>query len=367
MKTIQKRFANLPAYSAGKPIETLEREQQEGTKAPKAIKLASNENPLGTSKKAIAAIRQGIRSVYRYPDSQLFLLKEALAQKWSVQANQVIVGNGSDEIISLLTRTLLMPGEEAITADPSFSIYRLATLSCHAKPILVSLNQQKQHDLGAMRQAVTKNTRLIFICNPNNPTGTIVHQAEVVRFLSSLPKRILVVFDEAYGEYVTDPTYPVAARLLHQGFPIIFLRTFSKIYGLAGVRIGYGVGSPNLVQILNRIRQPFNVNLLAQQAALAALSDETHLKQSIAQNEKGKHYLYRQFDAMGMDYVRTEANFVHFTLKDAQTAKKVNETLLRMGVIIRPLEGSSLRVSIGSSSELKRFIRSLQRILGGGA
>ncbi len=359
MTEIKKRFATLPPYRAGKPIEELSRE----TGIVSIIKLASNENPLGASKKALIALRQGMNSVSRYPDSEAFLLKEALSQKWGVRDNQIVIGNGSDEIIALLTHALLMPGDEAIMADPSFSIYQLTTIACHAKPILVKLENQR-HDLTRMALAVTKKTRLIFICNPNNPTGTIVYQAEVLRFLSKLPKHILVVFDEAYAEYQTDAASAQSDTLLKAGHPVIFLRTFSKIYGLAGVRIGYGVGHSDLIDILNRLRQPFNANLLAQRAAVAALSDTAHLKRSIEQNEKGKRYLYRQFDAMGIAYIPTEANFIHFTLPcKTPTAKAVYEALLCKGVIIRPLTGQTLRVSIGKLSELKRFIQAVQEIL----
>jgi histidinol-phosphate aminotransferase len=360
-------LANLPAYVPGKPIEDLEREL--GISG--AIKLASNENLLGPSPKGMAALKRGIKGLERYPDGSGVLLKEALSQKWQVKPNQIVIGNGSDEIIALLAHALLLPGEEAIMAEPSFSIYRLTTLSSYAKPVLIPLTQGR-HDLIKMAKAVTKKTRLIFICNPNNPTGTIVYQKEVAHFLSQLPEGVSVVFDEAYGEYVTDPNYPVSIQFLKKRFPIIFLRTFSKIYGLAGLRIGYGVGHPDLIDLLNRIRLPFNTNTLAQQAALAALSDVDHVKATLEQNEKGKRYLYNAFDAMGIDYIPTEANFIYFAVSDQKKAiqkgrggdamaKGVYEALLHQGIIIRPMEGPFLRVTIGKMGQMQRFIRSLKK------
>jgi histidinol-phosphate aminotransferase len=345
----------LPAYIPGKPIEELEREL--GIKG--AIKLASNENPLGYSPKGMSALSDTIGSISRYPDGNAFLLRAALAQKWNVKSNCVVMGNGSDEIISLVTRALLLPDDTAIMADPSFSIYRLNTLACHANPIVIPLKEGR-HDLPRMAKAVTQKTKIIFICNPNNPTGTIVYRKEVEQFLVHLPKHILVVFDEAYAEYATSPDFPHSDSLLKKGAPIIFLRTFSKLYGLAGLRVGYGIGPEDLIDILNRLRQPFNVNTLAQQAALAALSDDDHIKKSLALNEKGKHYLYRQFDTMGISYLPTEANFIYFELP---TAKSIYNALLKRGVIIRHLEGTSLRVSTGTMGEMWRFIRALKEVL----
>ena len=344
----------LKAYIPGKPIEELEREL--GITG--AIKLASNENPLGYSPKGMSALKTGLRGISRYPDSNAFLLKEGLAQKWNVKSSHIIVGNGSDEIISLLTRALLMTGDEAIMADPTFSIYRLTTLACHAHPRVIPL-KDGHHDLTQMASAVTQKTKIIFICNPNNPTGTIVYRKEVEQFLARLPKHILVVFDEAYAEYATHPDFPHADLFLKKGTAIIFLRTFSKLYGLAGLRVGYGIGPEDLIDILNRVRQPFNVNSPAQQAALAALSDDAHVKKSLALNEKGKRYIYRQFDDMGISYLPTEANFVYFKLP----VKNAYHSLLKKGIIIRQMEGTSFRVSIGKPSEIGRFMRALKEIL----
>ncbi|MEK7703081.1 MAG: histidinol-phosphate transaminase [Nitrospirota bacterium] len=358
-------LTKLPAYVPGKPIETLEREM--GIVG--AIKLASNENPLGASPRAVAAMKAGLRGMTRYPDGNASLLKEALARKWNVKESQVIIGNGSDEVISLLTRALLLPGDEAIMANPSFVIYRLSVLACYAKPIEIPLKAGR-HDLLRMAEAVTKKTRIIFICNPNNPTGTIVNRLEVKRFLSSLSKEILVVFDEAYAEYVTDVDYPRSDLLLRSGrsekggASVIFLRTFSKIYGLAGIRVGYGIGPENLADLLNRLRLPFNVNLLGQQAALAALSDEAHIKKSLTVNEEGKTYLYEQFNKMGISFFPTEANFIYFNIamKNKGSGSPFDQLLMK-GVIVRHLGQDALRVTIGKMSENKRFIRALSEVL----
>ncbi|MEK7702486.1 MAG: histidinol-phosphate transaminase [Nitrospirota bacterium] len=357
MMKLNKTLMALPAYVPGKPIETLEREM--GIVG--AIKLASNENPLGPSKMAMAAIRRGIFGITRYPDGNASLLKEALARKWNVKQNQIVIGNGSDEVIALLTRALLQPGDEVIMASPSFVIYRLSALACFAKPIEIGLADGR-HDLERMASAVTKKTRIIFICNPNNPTGTIVNRREVTRFLSSLPKDILVVFDEAYAEYVTDVDYPRSDLLLKRGGNIIFLRTFSKIYGLAGMRVGYGIGSEELVDLLNRLRLPFNVNLLGQQAVLAALSDEAHVKKSLIINETGRQYLYQQFNKMGIHFFPTEANFIYFSLPKGK-AKAIFDQLLMKGVIVRHLGGEALRVTIGKQSENIRFVHALSEVL----
>ena len=357
-------LSTLPVYLPGKPIDQLEREYRISG----AIKLASNENPLGPSKKAVAALKNGIKDIYRYPDGAATLLREGIAQKWDVTPAQVIVGNGSDEIIALLSRALLLPGDEMIMADPSFSIYKLTTLAAHSKPVLIPLTGDGAHDLIGMANAVTDKTRLIFVCNPNNPTGTIVRQQEVADFVARIPESVWVVFDEAYAEYVADPKFPSSIQLLKKGCPIIFLRTFSKIYGLAGLRIGYGIGPSDRIDLLNRVRQPFNANLLAQRAALAAISDTDHVKQSVELNEKGKQYIYKQFDAMGISYLPTEANFICFYLHGNKErrdsfAGRVYEALLRKGVIIRHIEGSCLRVTLGRLSQMQRFIRALCEVL----
>lgn len=360
MIQVNKDILQIKPYLPGKPVADLEREL--GITG--SIKLASNENPLGPSKKALRAIRKALREIGRYPDGAGFALKEALALHCKVGQDQVILGNGSNEIIELLIRTFVMPGDEVVMANPTFSVYRLIVQAGHGKSVEVPL-VEGVHDLQGMAKAVTKKTKLIFICNPNNPTGTIVGKRAVDAFLAQIPKDVLVVFDEAYAEYVTDATYPDAFALLKKGAPIILLRTFSKIYGLAGLRIGYGISHPKIIDYLNRVRQPFNSNLPGQAGALAALSDENHFQASRAINEKGKRYLSDQFDAMGIFYFPSQANFIYFYVQDQspETGKKVQNALLKQGVIIRHLGGPQLRVTIGRPGENSRFIKALKGIL----
>ncbi|VAX31886.1 Biosynthetic Aromatic amino acid aminotransferase beta [hydrothermal vent metagenome] len=360
MIKVSKDISQIKPYSPGKPISELERELG----IMDSIKLASNENPLGPSKKALHAIRKALKEVGRYPDGAGFSLKDALASYYKVEQNQIVLGNGSNEIIELLIRTFVMPGDEVVIAHPSFSVYRLIVQAGHGKSVEVPLIEGV-HDLQGMAKAITKKTKLVFVCNPNNPTGTIVGKSEVDAFLSEIPKNVLVVFDEAYAEYVTDENYPDSFSLLRKGAPIILLRTFSKIYGLAGLRIGYGISHPKIIDYLNRVRQPFNSNLPAQVGALAALSDEGHFQDSRTMNEKGKRYLSRQFDLMGLSYFPSQANFIYFYLqgKSSPTGAQIQDALLKQGVIIRHLGGSSLRVTIGRQHENKRFINALRCII----
>ncbi|HIE64248.1 MAG: histidinol-phosphate transaminase [Nitrospira sp.] len=353
-------IAGISPYIPGKPIEVLEREY--GITG--SIKLASNENPLGSSRKALAAIRHGLKKVRYYPDGAISELKEALAEKWKVSPDEVMIGNGSNEIIELLVRTFLFPGDETVMPTPTFSLYALMVATAHAKSIQVPLKAGRV-DLPAMAKAVTKKTKLVFVCNPNNPTGTIVRRSEVARFLSRIPKRVLVVFDEAYAEYASDPEFPDSIQFLREGASLVMLRTFSKLYGLAGLRIGYGISRPEVVDYLNRVRQPFNVNLPAQQAALAALSDEEHVSASLKVNCDGKAYLCRHFDLMGIKYFPSESNFICFSLSgsDLKIGSDVYLALLRKGVIIRHLEGMHLRVTVGLPRENRRFVRTLKDVL----
>ncbi len=362
MISVSKDITTISPYIPGKPLETLEREI--GVK--QAIKLASNENPLGPSPKAVSAIRKGLRKIHHYPDGAATPLKLALAEKWNVSPSQITIGNGSNEIIELLIRTFILAGDEAVMAHPSFSLYRSVVIGGHGRPIEIPLKGER-HDLDRMSEAVTEKTKLIFICNPNNPTGTIVRHHEVRKFLSQLPDRVLVVFDEAYAEYVTDHQFPKSVQMLDEGAPLIILRTFSKAYGLAGLRIGYGISHPDVANYLNRIRQPFNANLPAQLAALSALSDEEHFLKTLKNNETGKKYLTREFDQMGIAYLPTETNFIYFDIKgsDAKVGEKVYTALLYKGVIIRHIAEGHLRVTIGRPSENRRFIRSLKAVLAG--
>ncbi len=351
-------IASLIPYTPGKPLEALEREL--GITG--SIKLASNENPLGPSPKALAALRSSLSRVARYPDAGAYALTEALALLWKVAPTQIIMGNGSNEVIELLVRAFILPDDEAIMAAPTFSLYQLMVTIGHGRPIQVPLHEGR-HDLSAMARAVTPKTKLIFICNPNNPTGTIVRREAVSRFLARLPRRVLVIFDEAYAEYATDSEFPDTLALLQGRASLIRLRTFSKIYGLAGLRIGYGIGSPELVSDLNRVRQPFNTNVLAQQAALAAIKDDRHVARSLAVNREGRAFLNRQFDSMGIPYLSSETNFIYFDMPTLKVAQNIYTRLLKQGVIIRHIEGAHLRVTIGRPGENRRFIRSLKEAM----
>jgi histidinol-phosphate aminotransferase len=349
-------IAGITPYSPGKPIEELEREL--GIAG--SIKLASNENPRGPSPKALAALSDATKTLHRYPDGGGHYLRLALAERWKVSPDQIILGNGSDEVITLLTKAFLAPGDEAVMAEPSFIVYKIDVTAEHAKPVTVPLNEFR-HDLPAMAKAVTARTRLVFVCNPNNPTGTYVTAAEVGAFLQAIPPDVIVVFDEAYYEYVTAADYPDTLAILKSGRNVVLLRTFSKIYGLAGLRIGYGLTTPEIVQHLNRIRPPFNTNSLAQKAALAALSDEEHVRESRRLNREGMDTLTERLKALGLSVVPSQANFLYFDVK--QDGKAVFEALLRQGVIVRHLGGAFLRVTIGLSQENERFITALQAVL----
>jgi histidinol-phosphate aminotransferase len=349
-------IAGITPYSPGKPIEELEREL--GISG--SIKLASNENPLGPSPKALAVLAEAAKTLNRYPDGGGHYLRQALAERWKVAPDQIILGNGSDEIITFLSKTFLEPGDEAIMADPSFVVYKIDVTAVHARPVFVPLKNHR-HDLPAMADRVTSRTRLVFVCNPNNPTGTYVTAAEVAAFLKTVPPDVIIVFDEAYYEYVTADDYPNTLEILKTGRPVVLLRTFSKIYGLAGLRIGYGLTTPEIVQHMNRIRPPFNTNSLAQRAALAALADEDHVRESRRVNAEGMAFLSARLGALGLTVIPSQANFLYFDVN--QDGKAVFDALLRRGVIVRHLGGTFLRVTVGLPHENQRFIESLQAVL----
>jgi histidinol-phosphate aminotransferase len=349
-------IAGITPYSPGKPIEELEREL--GITG--SIKLASNENPRGPSPKALAVLAEAAKTLHRYPDGGGHYLRRALAERMKVSPDQVILGNGSDEIITLLTKTFLEAGDEAVMADPSFVVYKIDVTAAHGKLVQVPLKDYR-HDLPAMARAVTPKTRLVFVCNPNNPTGTYVTATEVAAFMQAIPPDVIVVFDEAYYEYVTAADYPDTLSLLKSGRNVVLLRTFSKIYGLAGLRIGYGLTTPEIVEHLNRIRPPFNTNSLAQKAALAALSDEEHVRESRRVNTEGLASLAERLKALGLRVAPSQANFLYFDVK--QDGKALFDALLRRGVIVRHLGGTCLRVTIGLPHENDRFIAALQAVL----
>lgn len=342
----------LPPYPKG-------REWQEGENL---VRLCANENPLGPSLRAIEAIRRAAAKIHRYPDGQGWLLKERLAQQWSITPQEIILGNGSNEVFELAVRTFVQKGEEVLLPTPTFAYYRIIAQAHGAVPVLIPL-EGFRIDLARIGERVGGKTRLIFLSNPNNPTGTIFTTAELEAFLTPLPKDVIVVMDEAYGEYVTSPDYPTLKEYQSLHPWTITTRTFSKFYGLAGLRIGYGITRPELIGEMEKVRQPFSVNYLAQVAARAALEDKAHKARTSETNEQGKRYLYEGFSRLGLAFVATEANFILVHL-GPHTAAAI-ESLLRDGVVVRGMAGYGLdeyiRVSIGLPEENRRLIEALQR------
>lgn len=347
---------SLTPYVPGKPIDELQRELG----LTRVIKLASNENPLGPSPKAVAALAGESDTLHRYPDGGGYRLRQALADRWKVTRDHIILGNGSDEILGLLARTFLAPGDEAVMADHTFVIYKMEVTAAHGKPVVVPLTNWT-HDVGAMARAITARTRLLFLCNPNNPTGTMVSADAVDRLMAQVPPDVIVVFDEAYLEYVRDPQFPDTIAYVKQGRNAIVLRTFSKIYGLAGLRIGYGIATPEINNFLNRVRPPFNANSLAQRAALAALEDDEHVAKSRAVNAAGMEQLRQGLDRLGLAAIPSQANFLYFDVK--RDGRQVFEALLREGIIVRHIEGTMLRVTIGRVEDNTAFLQALTKVL----
>lgn len=350
----------LVPYIPGKPIGEVEREL--GIAG--AIKLASNENPLGPSPLALRALRDALSESHRYPDGGGYYLKQALARRLELTSDHLILGNGCNELLELMARCFLLPGDEVVIAEPAFVIYGMLSQLQGCTTVRVPLKAWT-HDLEAMAKAVTDRTKMVFVGNPNNPTGTAVTPAEFTKFMDALPDRVIVVIDEAYIEYVPPEMTPDSLRVVRQGRPVIVLRTFSKIYGLAGLRVGYGIAPPPMITLLERVRAPFNVNALAQRAALAALDDDAHLSNSRAVNEQGKTYLLGELQRLGLDCPPSVANFLLVDLK--QDGQAVADALLRAGVIVRPLSGTTLkthiRVTIGTPPENERFIEALKAVL----
>ncbi|MEW5785579.1 MAG: histidinol-phosphate transaminase [Bacillota bacterium] len=349
-------------YVPGKPVEEVEREL--GLK--NVIKLASNENPLGPSPLALQALQQSLNRLHIYPDGNCFYLKAALAEKLSVEPAQIIFGNGSDELLSLLTATYINPGDEAVAVRPSFSEYEFAMRVMGGVLHTVPLRGGDfAFDLDALAAALNERTRLIFVCSPNNPTGSVVSRDELDRFLAALPPGILVVLDEAYYEYMDERARFSTLEYVRQCRPVIILRTFSKIYGLAGLRIGYGIAPAPVIADLNRVREPFNVNSAAQTAAAAALKDDAHLQRSRALVEAGRRQLALGLAELGLTPVPTQANFYFVDTKT--DSKQVFEALLRRGVIVRTGDifgfPTYIRVTIGTAEQNELFLKNLAAVL----
>ncbi|MEY2510331.1 MAG: histidinol-phosphate aminotransferase [Verrucomicrobiota bacterium] len=353
------QFRDLPVYEPGKPIEETAREL--GAQAEEIIKLASNENPLGPSLKAVAAMRAALDSGHRYPDGGAFYLRDALAKKLGLSRDHLILGAGSNEIIEFLGHAFLDRGDEVVTSEHAFVVYKLVAAVFGAHTIEVP-SPDLRHDLDGIIAAITPKTRLIFIANPNNPTGTLAGQDQIDRFMERVPPKIVVVFDEAYFEYLDHP--PDTLRFIRAGRNVITLRTFSKIQGLANLRIGYGIARPELIQVLHKTRQPFNVSGLAQAAALAGLEDEAHLSKTKRITDEGRDYLQTEFASMKLQFVPSVANFVLVNVGDGT---KVFRALLERRIIVRALKGYNLaswiRISVGTMEQNRRCIAALKEIL----
>lgn len=360
----RKDLASIHNYQPGKPIEEVEREY--GVK--NAIKMASNENALGPSPKALKAVMKRLSGVHRYPDGGCYYLRQRLAEKLSLAPNELIFGNGSDEILVLAVRAFVEAGDEIVIADPTFLIYEIAAQLERAQVTKVPV-VNFHYDLESMARKISPRTKIVFIANPDNPIGTYISNNDLVGFLEQVPTETLVVLDEAYYEYgKLNRDYPNSLSLLKAYRNLLVVRTFSKVYGLAGLRVGYAFAEASIVNALNKVREPFNVNMLAQEAALAALDDKAHLKKSLALIKTERRYLYKSLQKMGLNAVETATNFILVdVIKDAQW---VHESLMRRGVIVRPMGvwglKTFIRVTIGRRSENIHFIQNLKKILQDG-
>ncbi|MBW1961058.1 MAG: histidinol-phosphate transaminase [Deltaproteobacteria bacterium] len=357
---IPEHILSITPYQPGKPLDELKRE----TDARRTIKLASNENPLGPSPLALKAIEHTLNRIHRYPDSRGYELTEKLSARLGVEPRQIVLGNGSDDIIAMLTRALLKPGDEAIAAKPSFLMYDIAVRCSGAELIEVPL-KNLGIDLKGYEKRITPKTRLIFICNPNNPTGVAVAKQDFKRFFSEIPGDIVMVIDEAYIEFVRDKQALNGMEYFCGDRPIVILRTFSKAYGLAGLRVGYGVMPALISDLLHRVRGPFNVNILGQAAAAAALDDEAFLNRTLRLTHEGLDFLYSSLDKLGVRYFPTQTNF--FLIDVQKDADMVYEDLLSLGVIVRSMSAydfpTFIRVNVGLPEENSFFIEALQKVL----
>ncbi len=350
---------DLAVYEPGKPIEETAREL--GIDPGEIVKLASNENPLGPSPQAVRAMRAEISNVHLYPDGSGFYLCKAIAARLGLKPENVMLGNGSNEVIEFLGHAFLNPGDDVITCQYAFIVYKLLATAFSVRTIETP-SPDYQQNLDAALEAITPKTRLIFVPNPNNPTGTLVSQSAIADFMSRVPANIIVVFDEAYFEFLDDP--PDTLRFVREGRHVVVLRTFSKIHGLAGLRIGYAVASPQTIQVLHKTRQPFNINSIAHAGALAALNDEAHLRETKRVVDEGRAYLQEQLSKLRIPFVPAVANFLMVNVGDGCA---VFEKLLRRKMIVRPLKGYGLlewvRVSVGTMEQNKKLVGALKDVL----
>ena len=358
LKLAPSYIRSIAPYLAGKPISDLAREM--GLDPSNIIKLASNENPLGISPEAHIAMQDAMEDIARYPDGNSIELRDAVSEKFGVSSDQIVFGNGSNDILELAARAFLSSAAEAVYSQHAFAVYSLVTQAVGAKGVVVPA-QEFGHDLSAMLAAINDKTRIVFIANPNNPTGTLIAKTLLKDFLGKVPKHVLVVLDEAYDEYLSDEHKSEAINWLKEFENLIISRTFSKAYGLAGLRVGFGLTSSKIADLMNRVRQPFNVNSVAQVAAVASLADEAFVERTRALNQAGMVQITQGLSELGLEYIPSFGNFVSFKVVDAIG---VNQSLLKQGVIVRPIANYEmpeyLRVSIGLFSENQRFLEALK-------
>jgi len=359
MKNYKENIDKIKPYEPGKPIEDVKRD----LKLKKVIKLASNENPLGPSKKAIAALRLEAASVQLYPDGGVYELKRAIAKHHKVKPTEVIVGNGSNEIIEFLVKGFVSTGDRVVSSDITFLVYPLVTQTQGADYTPVAMRTFK-YDVAGILKAIDKRTKLIFIANPNNPTGSYISEKELAELIQKVPKDIIICIDEAYVDFVNAPDFPKTLKYLKKN-NVIILRTFSKAFGLAGLRLGYGLANERLIGYLHKIRQPFNVNTLAQKAGIAALADKAHLKQTQKVVIEGRCYFEKQFKDLGLFCVSSQANFVLVCVKT--NSQRLFKDLLKRGIIVRDMVAYGMnewiRVTVGTMAENRLFIKELKQVL----
>jgi len=359
-KLTRKGIMKIASYIPGKSIEEVQREYG----AKRWVKLASNENLLGPSPRALEAIRKELPNIHFYPEGPTPLLRKALAKSFSLGEENIVTSNGADNLILMIANAFVNEGDEVIMAAPTFAVYTNVTQIMGGKPIHVRL-QNYTHDLDGMLNRVTRKTKLIFVCNPNNPTGTIVSKASLNQFLNKLPERVIVILDEAYGDFVEDPLYPHGLDYVKKRRQVIVLRTFSKVYGLAGLRIGYAIGREDLIHCLYQVRDPFPVHRLAQVAAVAALTDTDHIQKSIGLVYEGRRFLYKELDKMVIRFIPSEANFIFVDF--GKEIEEISRGLLKEGIIIRPGKTWGYptcgRVTIGRMADNRRFMKALKKVL----
>lgn len=353
---IRPSIEKMPAYVPGKPIEEVEREF--GISG--VVKMASNENPLGPSKEVRQAITQAMERIALYPDANAYYLKEVIAGETGVDNSQLLIGNGLDDVNRIIAETFFEPDDEIVIPQPTFSMYESVTLLMGARPVFVRSGKELGNDLLAMGQAVTSKTKAVFICNPNNPTGTIVKEGELTAFLNDIPRNILVILDEAYFDFADDPEFPNGIRLLKSGIPnLVVLRTFSKIHAIAGIRLGFAAANPEIVAAMLKVKDPFNVNSIALAAGIAALNSKKHVALSKELVQAGRRQFYSELNELQIEYLPTQANFILINLK--QDSKDMYNFLLQNGVIVRPTHSFGLptyiRVTFGTAEQNDRFFR----------